>query len=234
MVAKYNTILFDIDDTLFDFALTEANALHNTFMEYELPNGMADYHASYRKISHVLWSRLEKGEINLRDLGVERFKRLFLEHELKKDAGLFSQSYLGHLGKEVHLMPGAEELCDRLADLQLAVITNGFGEVQHARIQNSPLFGKFQHIVVSEETGFQKPHFGIFEYAFEKLGITDKSKVLMVGDSLASDIQGGNGYGIDTCWFNPLGIENRSAITPTYEIKDLLELESIVKDNKKS
>jgi 2-haloacid dehalogenase len=229
-MGKYETILFDVDDTLFDFRKSEVNALHNTFMEYKLPNGMADYHASYRKISNKLWSDLEKGEIALRDLGVERFKRLFLEHELETDAMLFSSSYLGHLGNEAHLMPGAEELCSGLAGYRLAIITNGFGEVQHARIRNSPLGGRFEHIIVSEETGFQKPHHGIFDFAFEKMQLEDKRKVLMVGDSLQSDIQGGINYGIDTCWFNPLGKENGTAITPTYEIRHLLELEFLLKE----
>lgn len=231
-MGKYNTILFDIDDTLFDFKKSEINALHNTFMEYKMPEGLSDYHASYRKISNKLWSDLEKGEIGLRDLGIERFKRLFLEHQLETDALLFSRSYLGNLGNEVHLMPGASELCGQLSGYRLAIITNGFGEVQHARIQNSPLCDLFEQIIVSEETGYQKPHHGIFDYAFEKLQLTDRSKVLMVGDSLQSDIQGGINYGIDTCWFNPLQKENLTAFAPTYEIQHLLELVDIISGTK--
>ncbi|MDN7241003.1 YjjG family noncanonical pyrimidine nucleotidase [Planococcus sp. N028] len=228
-MGKYETIFFDVDDTLFDFGQSERNALHNTFMEYKLPEGMADYHASYRQISNKLWADLEKGKIALRDLGIERFQRLFLEHDLETDARLFSSSYLSHLGKEAHLMPGAEELCCKLSGYKLAIITNGFMEVQHARIENSPLCGKFEHIIVSEATGFQKPHRGIFDYAFEKLQLTEKENVLMVGDSLMSDIQGGNNYGIDTCWFNPLRKRNTTSVTPTYEIHHLLELIDIIK-----
>ncbi|TWT25737.1 YjjG family noncanonical pyrimidine nucleotidase [Planomicrobium sp. CPCC 101110] len=229
---KYNTILFDVDDTLFDFKKSEINALHNTFMEYKMPEGLSDYHESYRQISHKLWSDLENGEIGLRDLGIERFKRLFLEHQLETDALLFNRSYLGNLGNESHLMPGASELCRQLSGYRLAIITNGFGEVQHARIRNSPLCNFFEHIIVSEETGYQKPHQGIFDYAFKKLQLTDKSKVLMVGDSLQSDIQGGINYGIDTCWFNPLQKENLTAFSPTYEIQHLSELAEIISGTK--
>lgn len=229
---KYTTIFFDIDDTLMDFRKSETAALHNTFMEHDLPTGFADYHNSYRKISQVLWHDLEQGKIAIRELGIERFKRLFLEHKLDISAETFSKLYLDFLGQESHLMPGADELLESLSDCVLAVITNGFGEVQKARIQNSPLSERFEHVIISEETGFQKPHGGIFDYAFDKLGLSSKEGVLIVGDSLTSDIQGGNNYGIDTCWYNPFGKENKTGIRPTYEIQDLLELRGIVHGNK--
>ncbi|MGI2326952.1 YjjG family noncanonical pyrimidine nucleotidase [Planococcus sp. YIM B11945] len=227
-MTAYNTVFFDVDDTLFDFRQSELNALHNTFMEYKMPAGMADYHESYRKISQSLWEDLERGEIKLRELGIKRFKRLFTEHELETDAGLFSSSYLHNLGREAHLMPGAEELCQTLDFCRLAIITNGFTEVQHARIEGSPLAGMFEHIIVSEETGFQKPQTGIFDYAFAEMQLAGKEHVLMVGDSLASDIKGGSDYGIDTCWFNPNGKPNETNIQPTYEIRKLTELIEIV------
>lgn len=100
--------------------------------------------------------------------------------------------------------------------------------MQTSRIQGSPLSGTFEQIIISEEAGCQKPETGIFDYAFAKLGISDKEKVLIVGDSLTSDIQGGINYGIDTCWFNPLGKENTSGVQPKYEIRVLSELLDIV------
>lgn len=229
---QYTTILFDIDDTLMDFRKSETAALHNTFMEHDLPTGFADYHGSYRKISQVLWQDLEHGKIAIRDLGIERFKRLFLEHQLDISAEAFSKLYLDFLGQESHLMPGADELLESLEGCTLAVITNGFGEVQKARIQNSTLSSRFEHVIISEETGYQKPHSGIFDYAFRQLGLSSKEGVLMVGDSLSSDIQGGHNYGIDTCWYNPFGKENPTAIRPTYEIRELLELREIVRGTK--
>ncbi|WKA57105.1 YjjG family noncanonical pyrimidine nucleotidase [Planococcus shenhongbingii] len=229
---KYTIILFDIDDTLLDFKKAEHSALHNTFMEHDMPTGFADTHASYRKISEVLWHELEQGRMAIRELGIERFKRLFLEHELDISADTFSKLYLENLGKETHIMPGAEELLESLDDCRLAIITNGFGEVQKSRIQNSPFNGRFEHLIISEETGFQKPHKGIFDYAFEKLGLSSKEGVLIVGDSLTSDIQGGADYGIDTCWYNPFGKKNTTGIRPTYEIRELLELGEIINGNK--
>ena len=126
------------------------------------------------------------------------------------------------------MIDGVEEMLKALSGCRLAVLTNGFQEVQHARIAISCLKDTFEAIITSEETGFQKPQPEIFDYVFEKLSLFDKGKVLMIGDSLTSDIQGGNNFGIDTCWFNPHGKENSTTIKPTYEIDNYEELVEIV------
>lgn len=225
---KYEVILFDVDDTLFDFNISEKNALHKTFIKFGYPSGLTDYRTSYKEISKILWSELEQGFITLSELAVERFARLFLQHELDIDAQVFSRSYLEFLGRETHPVQGAVELCEKLVEYRLAIITNGFATVQKARIQNSALRNTFEHIIISEEVGFNKPDKEVFDYAFSKLQITDKEKVLIVGDSLTSDIQGGINYGIDTCWFNPHTKENNIGNEPTYEIRGLMELLKIV------
>ena len=100
------------------------------------------------------------------------------------------------------------------------ILTNGFKDVQLARIGGSVLKNSFEAIITSEEAGYQKPQAEIFEYTFNKLQIADKSRVLMIGDSLSSDIQGGNNFGIDTCWFNPQHKINSTTAQPTYEIQN--------------
>lgn len=219
---NYETILFDIDDTLFDFGKSEESAFQKAFLEFGLPAAVEDYRPCYKEISKVLWGDLEKGLVTLSELGKERFNRLFLEYDLKIDGEQFNRIYLEYLGMESHLMPGALEVCTNLAECRLAVITNGFGEVQRSRIARSPLCSVFDQIIVSEETGYQKPHKGIFDHAFSKLNLSEKEKVLIVGDSLTSDIQGGINYGIDTCWFNPNDKENTMGIKPTYVYVNLL------------
>ena len=225
---KYETILFDLDDTLFDFVTSEKNALSHAFQAFDLPAGLAGYHGSYREISKGLWSELEQGKMNLSDLGVERFKRLFQEYGLQINAETFNRTYLEFLGKEAHLIHGAEELCHQFQNRRLVVITNGFQEVQWSRIKRSPLHNTFDYIITSEEAGFQKPEKGIFDFVFSKLKISDKNKVLMVGDSLTSDIQGGINYGIDTCWFNRHRQENHTDVQPNYEIYELKDLIEVV------
>ncbi|PIC72985.1 YjjG family noncanonical pyrimidine nucleotidase [Sporosarcina sp. P17b] len=219
----YELLLFDLDDTLFDFNETEKHALGNTFNSFGLPNGLEQYRDTYRAISSVIWDDLEQGRITLEELKVERFRRLFQEHELELDAHRFGELYIENLGHESHLIEGVEEMFASLENYRLAILTNGFTLAQYARIAGSPLRNTFEAIIASEQTGFKKPQPEIFEYTFDTLGITDRSKVLMIGDSLTSDIQGGINAGIDTCWFNPEGKENRTSITPTYEIRSWKE-----------
>lgn len=211
-------LIFDLDDTLFDFGETEKNALDRTFHTFGLPNGLHTYRESYKAISKILWNDLEQGRTTLAELKTERFERLFLQYELTIDAALFGEVYLDNLGKEIHIIDGVENMIARHTNCRLAILTNGFTAVQHARISGSIFRNSFEALITSEEAGTQKPDPKIFEHTFEKLQITDKSRVLMIGDSLSSDIQGGYNFGIDTCWFNPNKKENTTAIQPTYEI----------------
>lgn len=226
---KYDVFLFDLDDTLMDFGETEKNAFTNVFTTNGLPNGLADYRATYRAISTVLWEDLEQGRTTLADLKTERFRRLFLEHGLDIDAEVFGQTYLDNLGKEVHLIEGAAEVINSLSGKRIALLTNGFKDVQLARMAGSGLADKFEAIFTSEEIGYQKPQSEIFEHVFRELRLSDKSRVLMIGDSLSSDIQGGNNFGIDTCWYNPHHKPNTSTAIPTYEIHNWNEFQLISK-----
>ncbi|MCC3359382.1 YjjG family noncanonical pyrimidine nucleotidase [Bacillus sp. REN16] len=226
---NYDLIFFDIDDTLFDFTKSEQAAFKNVFEKYNLLDNINLYEKSYQEISKVLWRDLENGKMSLVELGSERFRRLFLEHDLEIDAVVFNQDYLKFLGEQTHLVQGAERVIGALSHKRLAIITNGYSDVQTLRINNSPLRGAFEHIIISESTGFQKPQTGIFDYAFSSLQLIKKSNVLMVGDSLTSDIQGGINFGIDTCWFNPKYKENSTSLKPTYEINKLESLLEIIK-----
>jgi 2-haloacid dehalogenase len=137
--------------------------------------------------------------------------------------------YLKNLSYDGFLLDGALELVEALADhLQLTILTNGLTSVQRARISNSPLFPYLQHIIISEEVGASKPRPEIFDIAFARMGQPLKSKVLIVGDSLTSDMRGGYDYGLDTCWYNPAGAPNNNGIPLTYEIQRLADLPALL------
>ncbi|MGG4102416.1 YjjG family noncanonical pyrimidine nucleotidase [Paenibacillus lautus] len=228
---RYNVILFDADETLYDYAKSEAFALSGVFgeIDQECTDAIVD---SYRRINQQLWRDFEQGKVTQSDLRTARFDRLLAEHDIKcaLDANAFSDVYIKYLGQGSFLMEGAEELCSQLAERgqRMAIITNGIKEVQFNRINRSVLCDSFECIIVSEDAGSQKPHEGIFDYAFNKLNHPDKKEVLIVGDSLTSDIQGGIRYGIDTCWYNPLRKANPTSIQPKYEIHSLMELHDII------
>jgi len=226
---KYEVILFDADDTLFDYSLAEAHALKRVFLEFQIEL-LQSHIELYRSVNQQLWNDFEKGEVTLDFLRLERFRKLFAEVKVELDAVHFSERYVHYLGEGSFLIEGSDALIQQILKNghRTAIITNGIKQTQHSRIGGSILAHSFEHIIVSEDTGYSKPHTGIFDYAFEKLNLIDKSKVLIVGDSLTSDIQGGINYGIDTCWYNPKQKQNNTNIHPTYEIQNLHELLQLV------
>jgi len=141
------------------------------------------------------------------------------------DVEALSRCYLRHLAEGSYVIDGAEDICRYMAQrYTLAILTNGIAEVQRSRLSKSVLRDMIPHIIISEEVGLSKPDPRIFEYAMDALGHPRRDTVLMVGDSLSSDILGGVNAGIHTCWYNPHGATCREDLAPTYEIRALHEL----------
>jgi 2-haloacid dehalogenase len=223
-VMKYQWLLFDADGTLFDYDLAEEKALEQTFRDLEL-NFAANCAAEYRKINQQIWDDFENGRISAEALRIERFERLFEALEVSADTEKFSAQYLTNLAKAADLIDGAEEtICALHRHFRLAIITNGLQDVQRPRLALTPIAGLFDVVAISEEIGAAKPAVRFFEAVFEKIGQPTREAVLVIGDSLSSDIQGGNNYGLDTCWFNPAGKPRPAALKITYEIRSIPEL----------
>ena len=222
---KYDIIIFDADETLFDFKKSERYAFKNTMLEFNI-NYDENYHLNiYKDINTAIWKELEDGLITQKKLKVERFKRLSDALNAGFDKVEFSKSYMKHLSYASFLYDDSLALIESLSkDYRLSIITNGLKDVQNNRIRKSIIGKYFEDIVISEEVEVSKPDPKIFEHALNNLNYTNKNKVLMVGDSLTSDIQGGINFGIDTCWFNPNKIVNGTEINPTYEISNLMYL----------
>ncbi len=222
----YTWFLFDADGTLFDYDKSEPVALANTFAQFGYAFD-AVYLDAYRTINGQLWRDFELGMIKQERIKVLRFERLFAAIGLTSapDVAAFSARYLENLGSCTDLLDGAETVIAALRGVgHLALITNGLQVVQRGRLARSAIGGAFEVVIVSEEVGCSKPHPGIFDVAFTRMGHPRKDEVLMIGDSLTSDIKGGSDYGIDTCWYNPSGAPRSTDITITYEIRALSEL----------
>lgn len=227
---KYEVIIFDADETLFDFKKSEREALRCTMIEFDIEYD-EEYHLNvYKDINTAIWKEFEDGLITQKELKAERFKRLSDRLNAGFDEFEFAKSYMKSLSYGSFLYDDSMDLVESLhKDYRLIIITNGLSDVQDNRIRKSIIARYFADIVVSEEVQVSKPDSRIFEHALNNIKYTDKSKVLMVGDSLTSDIQGGINFGIDTCWFNPNKIVNETEIKPTYEISNLMELKDILK-----
>lgn len=225
----YQWLLLDLDGTLFDYEKAEQNALQSTFEQMGIPY-QESYLPIYHEINHELWLDFEKGAIDQATLRLRRFELLFEAIDARSDLPAFSASYLIHLANGCFLMADAEDTVRTLhGQVDLAAITNGLSDVQGPRLVRSGFDRYFKAVIISEEVGSAKPAPKIFDTAFARMGHPARDAVLIVGDSLTSDIQGGHDYGIDTCWFNPTGRANDGAPS-TFEIRRLAELLPIVQD----
>jgi 2-haloacid dehalogenase len=201
----YTTILLDLDHTLFDFDQSETLAFRNT-MDQVGVHDSGECFARYDSINRQLWLAVERNEISVDEVSYRRFELLAEELDLQADAQQMSDSFADGLGRFGDLYPGVREVLETLANRStLALVTNGLSAVQRTRIARLDIGQYFSAIAISAELGTSKPGTPIFDATFAMLNDPDKSRCVMVGDSLSSDIRGGTNFGIATCWYNPSG-----------------------------
>jgi YjjG family noncanonical pyrimidine nucleotidase len=221
---KYSWLLFDADGTLFDYDKAESAALRKTFSGFDL-RFRDPYLALYQRFNGQLWSDFEKGLVSQQEIRTRRFELLFDEIGQSCDLEAFGELYLVHLAQGTDLIDGAHEVVRALyGRVGLLIITNGIPEVQRPRFGRSAIRDYFADVVISGEVSAAKPSPRIFDAAFEIMGDPARDQVLIVGDSLTSDIAGGSSYGIGTCWFNPAGDPRPSAPRIDHEIGTLDQL----------
>jgi len=225
---KYKYLLFDADNTLFDFDKASEVSFAQTLLHFEIAEN-PHYFKNYLKINKACWEQLERGEIGPKEIKTIRFK-LFCEHiGVERDGLAMNDYYLNALAHSSQLIEGARDLLDTLKSqgYSLSIITNGLAAVQRPRLAQAQLTDYFDAITVSEEIGIAKPNPDFFLDTFAQLNQPPKAEALIIGDNLKSDILGGQKAGIDTVWYNPRRAKGSNAIQPTFEIRrlnDILEL----------
>lgn len=221
---KYQTLLFDVDDTLLDFGAAEENALRLLFEEQKIPLTI-EIKKHYKNLNQAMWQEFEKGNLERDELVNTRFSQLFKFLGQDVDGFLLEKSYRRFLEEGHELIDGAQSLIQTLKkDYDLYIVTNGVSKTQDKRLRDSGLHASFKDIFVSEDTGYQKPMKEYFDYVFARIPNFNREKTLIIGDTLGSDILGGQKVGMDTCWFNPTKKSNTSEIRATYQIAKLSEL----------
>jgi YjjG family noncanonical pyrimidine nucleotidase len=228
MKKHYPWLFFDADGTLFDYNRAEATAFRKAFesLQFQFEENYLDM---YQKINRDLWKALERHEVTPAVLRVRRFELLLEALQLAGSADDLNIAYVEQLGLCTDLIDGAYEVLQTLDERShIAIVTNGLEAVQRSRLMNSTIHPFITELIISEEVGAAKPHPAFFDAAFAMTGNPAKKDVLIIGDSLTSDMQGGADYGIDTCWYNPTGELKPQGRPVTYEIKDLHELFEII------
>lgn len=221
LAQPYEWILFDADETLFQF--NAFLGLNIMFSRYEINFTEQDYQA-YEAINRPLWVNYQNGEITAKALQCLRFD--VWSERLKVPSEVLNNAFLLVMADICLPLEGAINLLKRLhGKVKLGIITNGFTELQQLRLERTGLTHYFEFIVISEDVGVAKPHPAIFEHALTMMGNPDRKRVLMVGDNPDSDILGGMNVGFDTCWLNSDNRTTPAHITPSHQVASLNELE---------
>ncbi len=222
---RYDTVLLDADETLWDFSRSEGEALSRTLGRYALP---PEARERYLEVNRALWAAFDRGEIDQGALTVQRFAVLCREYGVEADAAEMNEFYLSALGRAAYLLPGAAEFCRALAPCTLAIVTNGLSVAQRGRYVGTGMDKLIPHIFISQEMGARKPQREYFDRVLETLGEPERSRTVVMGDSPTSDILGANRAGLDCIWYNPKGRICPEGIAPTYTVTSYREAERVI------
>lgn len=222
----YTTLLFDVDDTLLDFKKAEKAAVSKTLENIGL-TPTDEVVKTYSDINAALWEKYQKKEITKNRLVVKRFEELCSVYNLNLNAEEINQNYLENISSGFFEIEGAKETLAKLNEkYETYAVTNALLWVSTSRLKGSGFYPMFKKVFNSDEIGASKPNKEFFDVVFANITETDKSKILIIGDSLSSDILGGINAGIDTCWINPDG--QSTNLNVTYNIKSVTELLNIL------
>lgn len=228
---KYTTLLFDADDTLLDFDKDETQALKKVMTHYGVP--VTDKNISiYKEINLGLWKALERGEIDKPTLKQVRFGMFFdkIGFTPSEDSFKINEEYLGNLSDGGNLLDGAKELIENLKaqGYNLYIVTNGIEHTQKKRLAKAGILHHFTDIFVSETVGHQKPKKEYFDYVLSHIDEKDIGRVLLIGDSLTSDIKGAVDAGIKCVWLRRKKDADYRGYKPDYIIDDISEVKNLL------
>lgn len=224
----FDTVLWDVDQTLLDFEKSQDYALRFSFKQFDLEVD-DEIVKLYAAINASYWKRLELGEVTKKELLTGRFDTLFKELNIQKaSSAAMAPVYQKALGSVYFYRDDSLNLCRSLqGKVKQYVVTNGVADTQRNKLMLSGLDQYMDGIFISEEMKYDKPDIRFFEECFKQIPDFQREKTLIVGDSLSSDMKGGNLAGICCCWYNPGNKKNESGLRIDYEIGNLWEVEGI-------
>ena len=228
----FEYLFLDLDDTILDFHKAEHLAIGKVMQHFGV-EPTEERRSRYSQINKWHWHQLELKNMTRDEVLEGRFAVFFEELGIQVDRYAVARLYEEYLSQGHWFMPGAEEAVETLSKkYRLFLASNGTASVQKGRMTSANLYRFFEISFVSQEIGHNKPSKEYFEAAFARIPGFDKSKCLMVGDSLTSDIQGGINAGLKTCWVNPTHAPHPADIVPDYEIEYLHQLDALLESLK--
>ena len=224
------TILWDIDATLLDFHAAESKAIKTLFQQFDIGECTEEMIQRYSKINRSYWERLERGEVTKPQVLVGRFEDFFAAEGIETSlAPEFNKTYQLSLGDTIVFCDDGYNIVKSLkGKVKQYAVSNGTVVAQTKKLRLSGLGELFDGVYLSEDLGVEKPNVEFFDKVFADIGPVNKDEVVIIGDSLTSDIRGGNNAGILTCWYNPSNSTCTKEYKIDYEIADLHEIYDIL------
>lgn len=226
-----DTILWDVDGTLLDFHAAEYAAVKSLFAEFGFGKCSDDMIARYSEINDSFWKRLERGEITKAQVLIGRFEQFFSEYGISTERVYeFNEKYQLRLGDTIVYCDDSYNIVKSLkGEVRQYAVSNGTVAAQTKKMKRSGFGELLDGVFLSENIGIEKPNVGFFKKVFEEIQPVDKSKTIIVGDSLTSDMQGGINAGIKTCLYAPNEMSVSKNMNIDYTISDLHEILDIIK-----
>ena len=225
-------ILWDIDGTLLDFAAAEREAIRQCFAAFGLGACTDEMLARYSAINRQHWEKLERKELTKPQVLIGRFEAFFAGEGIVADCAAVNAEYQVRLGDTVCFHDDGYKLVQQLKGrVRQYAVTNGTKVAQQRKLHNSGLDALLDGVFISEDIGVEKPGVEFFHHVWEVIGPYAPDEVLIVGDSLTSDMQGGNNAGIRCCWYNPKGVPAPEHLKIDYNIRDLREILTILEQS---
>lgn len=219
-------ILWDVDGTLLDFNAAERAALHSLSADFGFTGCTDAAIRRYAEINHALWKKLERGECTREQVLVGRFETFFSEMGWNTArAAEFNRAYQLRLGDTIVYRDDSLAIVKSLRSrVRQYVVSNGTIAAQTKKLERSGFGALMDGVFLSERLGVEKPDPAFFEQVFSAIGPVDRRRVLLVGDSLTSDMQGGCNAGVLTAWYNPDRLPVPDAPHVDYDLSDLHDL----------
>ena len=228
---RYDVILWDADNTLLDFDYSQRFSICKSLQEIGIAP-TEEIIKVYSDINDSWWKRLERGEVTKPQLLTGRFVDLFTAYGIVcEDVPGFCKRYQEYLGSIYKYMDESLEICKSLmGKCRQFVVTNGVTATQLGKLKAAGFCEVMEDIFISEQLGVPKPQKEFFDIVLMRLSGVPLDRILIVGDSLTSDMKGGNLAGITTCWYNPAGLQNTTEIKTDFIIRNLKEVSQILED----
>lgn len=228
--ANIRDILFDADETLFDFAACEYKAFFAAAKHMNISVN-DDTYKLYSKINGSLWKAHERGEITREDIQHSRFTKLAAAIGQSDAIGeSWNERYEYALANTAVLFDDTVEVVTRLSKkYRLSIVTNGLVHVQRTRMSLSGIEHLFERVFISGELGYSKPDKRFFDAVADALPDFNRDNAIVVGDSLTSDIEGARRASIDSILVDRRSLHPNGCEGILARVENLFELENLLK-----